>query len=168
MDGKDGDKEKKVPRAKAAAFNTKRWTTLWILGIDETTAGMFVGEQVKDRLAKLGVSANFAPNSILLKNAECDKALPLNHMLPTLAYNSIAFGDNPSGNDAPLTKFGDRGIPFVSVSTLVDETPENLRSLFVGSLEIGTARCLEYMNERRSCGGVAAPSMSETSHTARY
>lgn len=67
---------------------------------------------------------------------------------------AIAFGDNPAGNDAPLTKFVARGMPFISVAASLDATPEPLQSMHVGHLEHGTAACIELMNQARSVAGI--------------
>ena len=68
----------------------------------------------------------------------------------TLASFALAFGDNPSGNDGPLTEFVDQGMSFVSVAPTPEDCPEHLRGMHVGHLEAGTAACLELMNEARS------------------
>ena len=68
-----------------------------------------------------GCHASAAPNSVCVKSASVDKAAPVRW----LANNSdvleigfdisqaVAFGDNPAGNDRPLTQFEE--MPFVSV-----------------------------------------------------
>ena len=64
-----------------------------------------------------GCHASAAPNSVCVKSASVDKAAPVRW----LANNddgfdisrAVAFGDNPAGNDRPLTQFEE--MPFVSV-----------------------------------------------------
>ena len=126
-----------------------RWTTMWILGIGNSVSKQFITAKCQDQLSALGISAEIAPNSILLKNKDCSKALPIEYSFNFLKDNAIAFGDNPKGNDLPMTKFGDRGLPFVSVAVTMEDTPKNVQHLFVGGLENGTADCLTYMNQIR-------------------
>lgn len=160
--GKGGNKDldDKQPR---------RWTTLWILGIGQALSERFIKEY-RDRFTALGIHVSAAPNSIFLKNQICSKALPIEYMWNDLQHNSVAFGDNPKGNDFPMTLFdgcletscgggaGDnpKGMPFVSVSAGVEDTPVGLRKYYVGGLETGTALCLKYMNDVRQGGAGGA------------
>ena len=126
-----------------------RWTTMWVLGISDKYSSDFVNKEYREQLSSLGISAELAPNSVLLKNKYCSKALPINYMFHLLQNNAVAFGDNPSGNDSPMTEFQENGLPFFSVSKQISETPAHVKQFFVGGLEKGTALCIEYMNEIR-------------------
>jgi hypothetical protein len=127
----------------------RRCTTLWVLGIGQhLSSSTFITEEYRQQLQSVGITAESAPNSIMFKNSICNKALPIGYLYSkTLQNNSVAFGDNPKGNDAPMTKYVDQGMPFVSVSSYLHETPCNCHH--VGGLEHGTALCLEYMNAIR-------------------
>jgi hypothetical protein len=63
---------------------------------------------------------------------------------------AVAFGDNPSGNDEPLTRFGAQGMPFVSVG---EDTPEHLLSNHVGGFEFGTALVIGALLAADAAGG---------------
>jgi hypothetical protein len=56
---------------------------------------------------------------------------------------AVAFGDNPAGNDEPLTRFDPHGsgmgMPFVSVAGTMEECPARLLERHVGGFEYGTA-----------------------------
>merc|ERR1712217_391627 len=53
---------------------------------------------------------------------------------------AIAFGDNPAGNDRPLTFFEEQGMPFVSVNPDSSDLPtEECKANHVGGFEAGTA-----------------------------
>ena len=139
-----------------------RWTTLWILGIGhQLSSSTFITAKYQARFDALGIHAEPAPNSILLKNQSCSKALPIEYMWELLENNAVAFGDNPLGNDKPMTLYEERGLPFISVAATLEETPLHCQPLFVGGLEAGTALCLEYMNARRKERGVAAEEESK-------
>ena len=172
-DGNDGENSKKKKKKNGADKDVDnkqpaRWTTLWILGIGQALSERFI-KRYRDRFTALGIHVSAAPNSIFLKNQMCSKALPIEYMWDDLQHNSVAFGDNPKGNDLPMTLFdgcvemegggsGDhpKGMPFVSVSGDVEETPMELRKYYVGGLETGTALCLKYMNEVRQGGAGGA------------
>jgi len=101
---------------------------------------------VETRLKKLGVEASYAPNSIWFKNPFVDKSLPIRYMLRHADQfdfdlrRCIAFGDNPSGNDKPLTGFEKEGMPFVSLAASASEGPTlESQENHVGGFELGTA-----------------------------
>ena len=100
-----------------------------------------------------GCVASAAPNSVCLKSAVANKALPIEWLAGAFPGSpatelrlsrAVAFGDNPTGNDQPLTTFAERGMCFVSVADCAaEELPEALRPRHVGGLEAGTARVLQ-------------------------
>lgn len=120
-------------------------TTLWCLGIRSDLGPRLVAPY-REELASLGVAAEIAPNSILLKNAAVDKGTAIRHLAANGTIDltcALAIGDNPTGNDAPLTKFREAGMPFLSVASGgPSATPAEIRDLHVGGLELGTAECL--------------------------
>merc|ERR1712046_489232 len=101
---------------------------------------------VRERLGQLGAEISNDPNSIWFKNPAVDKSLPVRYMLRHAEQFSfditraIAFGDNPGGNDKPLTCFEQQGMPFVSVSGDASEPPTaECRANHVGGYEFGTS-----------------------------
>jgi hypothetical protein len=80
---------------------------------------------------------------------------------------AIAFGDNPAGNDEPLTRFDEDGggMAFVSVAGTVDECPEALLARHVGGFEYGTAavvqRVLDALLDHPPSAQVAAPAAGD-------
>ena len=67
-----------------------------------------------------GCHASAAPNSVCVKSASVDKASPVRWLanndeleIGFALWRAFAFGDNPAGNDRPLTQFEE--MPFVSV-----------------------------------------------------
>eukprot|EP01043_Picozoa_sp_COSAG02_P023711 COSAG02_NODE_1274_length_13507_cov_8.324060_2_plen_318_part_00 len=133
-----------------------RWTNCFVLGMRSEISEPYVARHAA-AFEKLGAVATRAPNSVLIKNKHMNKSVPVRYLerAGRLDLSSaLAFGDNPSGNDAPLTEFGEAGMPFVSVAQTVDECPEHLRDMHVGGLEKGTAACLELMNEARKAAGL--------------
>lgn len=162
--GPPGWKEGK-PRSKSEGKRSDQpITTLWCMGIRKEISEQFVAP-VRDHLADLGVSVGRGPNSIFFSNARTDKGMAIKYLVEkgSLSLNSaLAFGDNPSGNDFPLTKFVSEGMPFISVAKTIEDTPEHVQNWFVGGLETGTAKCLEIMCEVResvmNAGGVAGQS----------
>jgi hypothetical protein len=78
-----------------------------------------------------------------------DKASPLRWMDNANFHgfrirNSLAFGDNPSGNDRPLTFFTNEGMPFVNVGK--EKVELNDVMLQVGGFECGTANTVTHLN----------------------
>ena len=100
---------------------------------------------VRARLARLGLEASRAPNSIWFKNPAVNKALPVQFLsrhaerFGFAIDRAVAFGNTPAGNDAPLTGFVESGMAFVSVAGSVTDTPDHLQSHHVGGYEHGTA-----------------------------
>lgn len=80
---------------------------------------------------------------------------------------AIAFGDNPAGNDEPLTRFDEDGggMAFVSVAGTVDECPEALLARHVGGFEYGTAavvqRVLDALLDHPPSAQAAAPAAGD-------
>lgn len=107
-------------------------------------------EAAKSQLERLGLVASCAPNSVWLKRAGTNKALPIRWLsneqhasqFDFQIRNAISLGDNPFGNDGPLAEFVDCGMPFVSVGS--DEQWHGLR---VGGFEAGSAVILEHLLE---------------------
>ena len=126
-------------------------TTMWCMGIRNDVSEQFVAP-VREKLAALGVSVDRGPNSVFFSNARTDKGMAVRYLVRkgTLELSSaLAFGDNPAGNDAPLTAFVNDGMPFISVSKTLEDTPRHLQNYFVGGQEAGTAECLEILCEER-------------------
>lgn len=94
-----------------------------------------------------------SPVPCLTECEAANKALPIEWLAGTFSgapaaelnlAQSLAFGDNPCGNDEPLTTFAERGMCFVSVAAgAADALPAALRPFHVGGLETGTARVLQ-------------------------
>merc|ERR1719468_321826 len=108
---------------------------------------------VNVRLEGLGVEASHAPNSIWFKNPAVNKSLPVRFMLERPERfkfdpaRAIAFGDNPAGNDEPLTWFEREGMPFVSVSADASEAPTTeAQENHVGGFEFGTAAVIDELS----------------------
>ena len=120
-------------------------TTLWCLGI-RADLGPALVAPYREELDALGVAAEIAPNSVLFKCAAVDKGTAIRYLAANGTLDlprALAFGDNPMGNDAPLTQFRDAGMPFLSVASGgPSATPPAARDLHVGGLESGTAACL--------------------------
>ena len=132
------------------------------------------------RLAALGYEASAAPNTVCLKNSTASKALPVQWLAglagdrarnPELSLaHAVAFGDNPMGNDQPLTLFADHGMPFVSVASHAaleqQALPPGLASLHVGGLEHGSAAVLSRLvQEWRAAGEGTSWRPSDTLET---
>ena len=112
-----------------------RWTNCFVLGMSSAVSAPYL-ERHGPRLAALGAVASAAPNSVLIKHRATDKSLPLKWLArrqPDAAAaaagcsggfrfsTAVAFGDNPSGNDAPLASFIEQGMPFISVAPSIDK-----------------------------------------------
>jgi hypothetical protein len=98
-----------------------RWTNAFVLGMNQSVSQPYI-DRYAEELSALGAVASAAPNSVLIKNAFMHKGVPVRYMGESgrLDFRSaIAFGDNPSGNDAPLAQCTDSTgytVPFVSVA----------------------------------------------------
>ena len=124
---------------------------MWCMGIRNDVSEQFVAP-VREHLATLGVSVDRGPNLVFFSNARTNKGMAVQYLVRqgTLDLSSaLAFGDNPAGNDAPLTAFVGEGMPFISVSKTLEDTPTHLQIFFVGGQEAGTAECLEVLCEER-------------------
>ena len=134
-----------------------RWTNCFVLGMRSEVSEPYVAKHAA-AFEELGAVASRAPNSVLIKNKHMSKGVPVRYLEKAGRLDlssALAFGDNPSGNDGPLTEFVEQGMPFVSVAPTLDDCPEHLRGMHVGHLEAGTAACLELMNEARRAAGLA-------------
>lgn len=115
---------------------------------------------VEAKLKALGLEPSPAPNSLWLKNPSVDKSLPVRYMMrhPEKFANfdirdAIAFGDNPGGNDEPLTRFVDQGMPFISVAEKDSDTPAHLQANHVGGFEHGTAAVMNALTKSGASSG---------------
>jgi len=119
------------------------FSNLFIMGMPRTHSKELV-DTANVLLAPLGLVASAAPNSVCIKNGMVDKSLPLKYLQKHQQesgfafHRAVSFGDNPSGNDAPLARCSAQ-MNFFSVANELEQTPEDLRELHVGSLEGGTA-----------------------------
>lgn len=88
----------------------------------------------------------FAPISLTIEvtRTGVNKTRPLNY-LAIDPGKSIAVGDSPHENDAPLTRYEVRGfkMPFVSVCGRPEKVPESCRELHIGRNMEGTADLLK-------------------------
>ena len=133
-----------------------KYTNCFMMCFPRAISAKYI-ERFAGRLAALGCVASAAPNSVCLKSATASKALPIEWLCgafpgaPAAALNldnAVAFGDNPCGNDEPLTTFAERGMRFVSVANSAgDELPVALQPYHVGGVEEGTARVLSRLVE---------------------
>ena len=135
---------------------TPFFTNLFVMAIPKTHSQPYV-DHANLSLHPLGLVASGAPNSICIKSRYVDKALPLQYLADSPAFDfsfdrAVAFGDNPGGNDAPLAS-SHVAMPFFSVSKLQGDTPAPLRTTWVGGHEYGTAAAVELLLE----GAVARP-----------
>jgi len=106
------------------------------------------------------LSISAAPNTVCIKNASVDKALPLQYLSRQKELDlsrSVAFGDNPAGNDAPLASFAE--MPFFSVARSIDETPPGVPH--VGGLEFGTAVVLDRLCDMLEAEARGGPEVSK-------
>lgn len=153
-------KRNEIAKADAkAADERRRLTNCFVLGMSSDVSKPYL-ERHASRLTALGALASAAPNSVLIKHAAANKALPVRWLTKhqKLGFScaaAVAFGDNPAGNDAPLASFMDDGMPFVSVAPGLEHCPAHLQPWHVGGLEEGTALCMALMNEARL--GVGSP-----------
>ena len=146
-----------------------KYTNLFLMCFPRAISTAYI-EHFAPRLAALGCVASAAPNSLCLKSGAASKALPVEWLAGTFPGapaaaltlgRAVAFGDNPCGNDEPLTTFAERGMCFVSVAASAEEElPTTLRPFHVGGLEAGTARILQRLVEPDT--PARKSSMSET------
>ena len=137
----------------AATQPGAKYTNAFLMCFPRAISARYI-ERFASRLAALGCVASAAPNSVCLKSAAASKSLPVQWLCgafpgappdaPLRLDRAVAFGDNPCGNDKPLTTFAERDMAFVSVADgAADELPEALRPYHVAGLEAGTARVLQ-------------------------
>ena len=100
-------------------------------------------ENSREELSVYGVKASAAPNSICIKNATVNKAIPVKWLMKdgAIPKYAVALGDKPAGNDAPLTNIP--GVQFLSVASSLQEVPQQLHHCHVGGHESGCALILE-------------------------
>ena len=178
----EGWKTDKVPPnpEKSSAYNflmsltsatqpRARYTNLFVMGMPRSISCKYIA-QFAAELQGIGCVASAAPNSICLKNARASKALPVEWLAgvqpgaPAAELSlrhSVAFGDNPLGNDAPLTTFQGRGMHFVSVAASEPALSARLLPFQVGGLETGTARVLQQLVDAQQLNGETALEMTE-------
>jgi len=113
-------------------------------------------------MSKHGVSVSAAPNSLWLKKDGVDKGTPLRWLDADAEFefslsSSLAFGDSPHSNDAPLAAFQDQGMPFVSVSAKESTVPPDAAKHHVGGLEHGTAEVVRAILQRIDAWDGAEP-----------
>lgn len=119
------------------------YTNLFVMGMPRSLSAKYI-EQARPKLELLGLSISAAPNTVCIKNAAVDKALPLQYLSQIKELDlsrSVSFGDNPAGNDGPLASFP--AMPFFSVASSIEDTPSGMHH--VGGLEYGTAAMLDRM-----------------------
>ena len=124
------------------------YTTLFVSGFPRTLSEPYL-KRYASRFESLGCHASAAPNSVCVKSASVDKGAPVrwlannNYEIGFDLTRSVAFGDNPAGNDRPLTEFEE--MPFVSVES--ENSCESLEGVtyWVGGKEAGTASVLRDM-----------------------
>jgi hypothetical protein len=127
---------------------TPKFTNVWAMGLPQSISQKYI-DLYTEELTAMGVAASAAPNSVCLSNMNIDKASPLRWMENKSFYgfklrNSLAFGDNPSGNDRPLTTFVEEGMRFINVG---EEQPEFSGIMQqVGGFEQGTAEIIDELN----------------------
>ena len=140
----------------AATQPGAKYTNCFLMCFPRAISGKYI-ERFAPRLAALGCVASAAPNSVCLKSTTANKALPIEWLAGSFPGSSavelnlersVAFGDNPCGND-PLTIFAERGMRFVSVADGAggEGLPLALQPFHVGGLEAGTARVLQRLVE---------------------
>jgi len=133
-------------RAERKAF----FTTLFIMAFPRDKSEGYI-ERYQSRFASLGCHASSAPNSVCVKSSCVDKAAPVAWLASRgeeygfELSRAVAFGDNPIGNDRPLTTFPD--MPFVSVATVREGSPSGV-AFWAGNREGGTAAVLRELNGR--------------------
>ena len=123
------------------------FTTLFLMAFPRDKSEPYL-ERYASRFESLGCHASSAPNSVCVKSKFVDKAAPVAWLADPAneSYShgfaltrAVAFGDNPIGNDRPLTEF--KEMPFVSVATSHEGAPEGV-NFWVGGREGGTASVL--------------------------
>jgi hypothetical protein len=153
--------------AEEPAQHEPRWTNAFVLGMNNKISQPYI-DKYSTRLEALGAVASAAPNSVLVKNAHMHKGVPVHFMGGSGRLDfrcAVAFGDNPSGNDGPLTTCTDAAgytIPFVSVAPSLG-TQATVYCCFVRRSHGGHRRCCTLRsdpvcagaqrNARNNCAG---------------
>lgn len=124
-----------------------RYTSVFIMNMPRELNSELYIKRFAEKLRTVGAEGSAAPNSICLRNLLASKGRPVEYLASSPVFRldfrrSLAFGDQPAGNDAPLTQFVAMGMPFFSVAQTEEECPVEFRELHVGGLEHGTANVL--------------------------
>jgi len=135
-------------------YSKALFTTLIVMSVPSEVREKYMKQlDVNVRLKVLGVEVSHAPNSIWFKNPAVNKSLPVRFMsrhperFEFDLARAIAFGDNPAGNDEPLTRFEREGMPFVSVSADASEAPTvEAKENHIGGFEFGTAAVIDELS----------------------
>ena len=128
-------------------LNNAIFTNLFILGLPNSISPPYIEKYAKS-FEQLGIEASAAPNSVCLSNANIDKGTVLRWMNDSDEFdfsyeNCIAMGDNPEGNDYPLTTFRHVGMPFINCG----EKPTAFDTYFLGQYEEGVAKFVQSLND---------------------
>lgn len=129
------------------------YTNLFMMGLPQAVSKPYISDpNFVATLKSLGLEASAAPNSVCIRSAAVSKDLPVRWLAGHPEYQldfakTVAFGDNPLGNDRPLAELP---VPFVSVAP---ESPGPAPKSFeeggffhVGGCEAGTAHVLEMLH----------------------
>uniref|UniRef100_A0A7S1WHB4 Uncharacterized protein n=1 Tax=Alexandrium catenella TaxID=2925 RepID=A0A7S1WHB4_ALECA len=129
------------------------YTNLFMMGLPPHISNRYIHEgEFAEGLANLGLTASAAPNSVCIRSNAVSKDLPVRWLAERPEYglrfsHTVAFGDNPLGNDRPLALLP---LPFVSVAPeLSAEFPPELGDggfHQVGGCEVGTAAVVDLLN----------------------
>lgn len=128
------------------------YTNLFMMGLPQAVSKPYISDpDFVATLKSLGLEASAAPNSVCIRSAAVSKDLPVRWLAKSPEYQldfakTVAFGDNPYGNDKPLAELP---VPFVSVSPdpprLAPQSFKEGGFFHVGGCEAGTAQVLEMM-----------------------
>ena len=123
------------------------FTNLFILGLPSCISMPYIQKYSKSFEA-LDVCASAAPNSVCISNNAVDKGTVIKWLNDTnefdMSYeNCIAIGDNPNGNDYPLTRFQHVGMPFINCG----DRPSQYDTHFIGGYEVGVGKFVEGLND---------------------
>lgn len=155
------------------------YSSLWLSGLPKSVSVKYVSKLNKV-LLPMGFIASSAPRSVCIKRTTVNKGTVVEYLesRPELQFTrsrAIAFGDNPLGNDKPLTLLSD--LPFVNVAPFtdtkahqyhvpaggggVDDTTRTREGVWhVGGCEHGTARVFEHLLALASPGPLSSSSSS--------
>eukprot|EP00730_Choanoeca_flexa_P014938 TRINITY_DN6717_c0_g1_i2.p1 TRINITY_DN6717_c0_g1~~TRINITY_DN6717_c0_g1_i2.p1 ORF type:complete len:389 (+),score=37.79 TRINITY_DN6717_c0_g1_i2:2-1168(+) len=143
----------------AYIFETDIVADISAMGMPQLHAPALMDDLKRNYTENRLLDIDYAPNSVKIHRLGMTKATPIDWLIGNTSYDPvgkeqlgcnlyaslsadrcIAIGDNPLGNDKPLTQYTDQGMPFVSVARTIDGLPEHLVPCHVGGLETGTAR----------------------------